>query len=1247
MNLTLHIIRKDLRTLRWLVIIWVVACLTHLGLRLAQYVRSDAASLTPFWRSIESTQRWDYAAVFVLPIFIIPLVLHLDPMRGRLSFWKTVPIGRKRLLAAKLATILALFVLLPLACEAVYFSAAGLLPVFGAALGDWSRRFLPGIAAVVLGCLFTRSLRIGAVGIVALLCVAASACRWPFGQDAVRLPLHHRSQTPDSISAPPGAQIEVLPKTAGFSVKTTVSGNKRTEVQLGLSAQVRIEGLPEGIVVSSIALSEGRLALGERIIEGRETFGGTMSENGVPVEESYSDVFRNANMGRPMVKGVWSVKTGALPIASKDIPAAGADYEGKLLVALARKRGLVTLPIREGAQWQPGLHRLTVSNADVRDTSNIRFTTTLATILADPRGDSGGLALTRNSHLALWIEHDAQLCRTLFTTISSAAWRTGSDRTESGDSGNVDLQTRITVDITRSRKRADFTAGIDARQMLRETLAPLALARLLDERANLTQWHLAAVAYDELGTVVLPVKWHLAKPPTQQDNGEEGKPALPELGLTLAQIAVPPHPGRAEAQHVFERLAGIASGHAEEALRKHENELMRKLAALGPENLEVLLAAAVESVHPNDWGDGVPARYGGEWLIPWREPDAFWRRVLQVACDLARPEDKALVLRYHSPDLDLLRAIEPQGWEVDALPAMCATALRTRVPPAWQDLFARHPETRTRAAVLAQIRQRNVAPVRVADFVASGLLPAREAASELWETVVASTGDLEELTPAFPFAVKQGVEIIPRDLLRLLRLGREDIFTHTGTPFKTAQSSFAQSFSLRSDCPPTVAEALSWLEQNVRVLQFNDATGRYELPGKAAPAQDFSAWGRFIDPLGAGRARLDDTALVLTSAGYFADYYYSEWNRSAPRLMREVEGDFTMEVTIQPTINLAPAWSGRAEQIFQGAGLLVDAGEQRWIRWEQSQWNTSPPILREETLRGGKGSTSNRANKLWDSRKPVRLRVSRHDDLFATAWKQGDGEWVESPAAQNFGWPRKVRVGPLVVNGVTHPFTTRFTDLNIVPSSAAPTALATPIVAHPGAEATPTGTHLAGWGVVENPVGAGVFKIAGDTLSIKVTPKIADYYIQERLTAPHVLNEVEGDFTLEALIAPTAKKDWTSAELLLAAGSDFYFRIGLASLRDNAHFAHYAERGKRAETVNLDAVRDLAKPIRLRLQRRGWLLTVAHQQEGGEWTEFYPINLRAWPAKIQAGVIALNTSGEPFTAIFSGFKLTRDKPTPP
>ena len=189
MNLTLHLVRKDLRALRWPLLLWVAACLTHLGLRLAQFARGDAAPMTPFWLRLETTARWDYTALIVLPVLIIPMLLHLDPLRGALAFWKTVPISRGRLLTAKLATLAAFFIALPLVCEAIYFLQTGLAIVLATALADWAWRFLPGIAAVVLGCLFTRSLKVGVPGVALALAVTVWFFQWPYGRDRTAHPL--------------------------------------------------------------------------------------------------------------------------------------------------------------------------------------------------------------------------------------------------------------------------------------------------------------------------------------------------------------------------------------------------------------------------------------------------------------------------------------------------------------------------------------------------------------------------------------------------------------------------------------------------------------------------------------------------------------------------------------------------------------------------------------------------------------------------------------------------------------------------------------------------------------------------------------------------------------------------------------------------------------------------------------------------------------------------------------------------
>ncbi len=1281
MNLTLHIIRKDLRALRWGMLLWVAACLAHLGLRLAQLARGDTAALTPFWRGIESTNRWDYTALIVLPVLLIPLLLHLDPLRGALAFWKTVPVSRRRLLTAKSAVLLVFFVALPCACEVVYFVKAGLTAVLATALADWAWRFLPGLAAVVLGCAFTRSLKVGVPCAAALLGLAAYFSPWPYGRgeaghsviagilrnSAAELLGYGRASQPPTvapaprpgiIAAPSGARLEIDPKSVGFSrtsvqIAATADKPRHLEERLAVAMKVTADGLPEDVVIDGIAVQIAAIHLPKQTVgdsqaglPGRSSY----RSEGLPVQEERTEFGRNSGREWGRNPREWMAYSSYFPFATRDLAPAGALVEGTVRVALVRRHRLAQLPIANDARWQPGLHRLTLSEVPPPDSGLVNYRATLAAILADPSGATGGLALTPSTNFVLWLEHAVLPYRTHLQFIQAGAWR-DSGSTREGEQGSSNGQLRIrfvaTTDLTRSRKKSEYSASFNPVDALSNEATPLTVARFAEEQAQVRNWHLAIMTYEDIGTVELPLKAIVPRPlraGEQEDGSDELKPAPTSLGTLLEAVKIPAHPSRAEAEQIFSRLAELSAGRSDDEVRQHEDLLWKKLAALGADNAEVLLAAATGALRRGPHSESSP-RDQREWVVmegSWQPSTVFWRRVLTAACDLARPGDEALFLRYHAPTVSLLRAIKPHGWSAAALPAMCAAAMTEPIPNEWQDLLARQPGPQTGAALLAQIRQRTVWPSRVAEFIALGAVPARAAADALWETAVASTGSIEELTPAFPLAVKHGVEIVPRDLLRLLRLKNDEQSRSYTTSFKTLLSSFVQSFSLRSDCPPTVAEAAPWLEENALLLQFNDATGRYELPGKTTPAPILAGRGEFIDPLGAGRVRVEGEALELTAAGTIADYLLDTNKRTSPCLLREVEGDFTAEVTVQPTFNLSQAWNRSATSIFQSAGLLVDAGAQRVLRWEHGLYQTADRHeLREETMRSGRNTVLQHANDNWDREKPVRLRIARHGDFFTTAWKQDDGAWVEQPAQRNLGWPRKLRVGSLIVNNCTRPLVARFTDFKIEPVSAEPLVLAEPVVPHPGGEPTPDGTALGEWGTVENPVGAGIFKVEGGTLTIDVQPKVeADYNMQSHMTAPRVVSEVEGDFTLEATIAPTPRKKWQSGDLIITGGPDFYLRVGVGN--DGRLLFHnwYAESGWPGSIHNLEARRDMTKPLRIRLQRRGWMLTIAHRQEGGEWVEFYPISLATWPAKIRAGVVALNTSDEPFTAQFSDFLLT-------
>ncbi|MDB6167674.1 MAG: hypothetical protein JWM88_538 [Verrucomicrobia bacterium] len=110
MNLTGHIVRKDLFRLRWLLVLWVLALVARLTFADLQAMAGESG-LGIFRFAALTFGGW------FLPALGIGLLMGLqsdDPVSGQEAFWITRPISGGRLLAAKSLT-LALFLAVPVA----------------------------------------------------------------------------------------------------------------------------------------------------------------------------------------------------------------------------------------------------------------------------------------------------------------------------------------------------------------------------------------------------------------------------------------------------------------------------------------------------------------------------------------------------------------------------------------------------------------------------------------------------------------------------------------------------------------------------------------------------------------------------------------------------------------------------------------------------------------------------------------------------------------------------------------------------------------------------------------------------------------------------------------------------------------------------------------------------------------------------------------------------------------------------
>lgn len=114
MTETLHIVRKDLKHLRWLLLVWLALLIARVGFwSLGVTPSSDQGYGFLLQRSTGTVE----SLLLLVLAFIAARLVHEEPLVGWNAFWFTRPYSRRALLAAKLLLAAAVFIALPLVSD--------------------------------------------------------------------------------------------------------------------------------------------------------------------------------------------------------------------------------------------------------------------------------------------------------------------------------------------------------------------------------------------------------------------------------------------------------------------------------------------------------------------------------------------------------------------------------------------------------------------------------------------------------------------------------------------------------------------------------------------------------------------------------------------------------------------------------------------------------------------------------------------------------------------------------------------------------------------------------------------------------------------------------------------------------------------------------------------------------------------------------------------------------------------------
>jgi serine/threonine protein kinase/WD40 repeat protein len=202
-------------------------------------------------------------------------------------------------------------------------------------------------------------------------------------------------------------------------------------------------------------------------------------------------------------------------------------------------------------------------------------------------------------------------------------------------------------------------------------------------------------------------------------------------------------------------------------------------------------------------------------------------------------------------------------------------------------------------------------------------------------------------------------------------------------------------------------------------------------------------WGQVVDPVGDCLFFEEGDRLSIVVPGNRIHDLNPQagLNFDAPRVLRDVTGDFEAQLTVLPfprppsVPSLTPL-----RQPYIGAGLTIWQDRDRFVRFVRASMPTSrdgAPYVHSEQFEGGK-RVSHKAVSISDG--PVRLRVRRLGNNLELALKSDVGTWTELATLTEPVLPQTVQLGVLATSSLSEAFTARFERFSVQPLASEPAA---------------------------------------------------------------------------------------------------------------------------------------------------------------------------------------------------------------
>ena len=208
-------------------------------------------------------------------------------------------------------------------------------------------------------------------------------------------------------------------------------------------------------------------------------------------------------------------------------------------------------------------------------------------------------------------------------------------------------------------------------------------------------------------------------------------------------------------------------------------------------------------------------------------------------------------------------------------------------------------------------------------------------------------------------------------------------------------------------------------------------SGPKEPPKPEPKVTELKDWGEVINPdKDCKLTPADAKKITFEVPGKLHDLYFDGGPTNAPRVMREVTGDFVVTVKVSGEFKPGPRSTSPKTLPYHGAGILLWSDSDNNIRFERIAFLRAGKMVTSigfQERKGGHGGALN--NELYKAG-DCYLRMERKGSRIHGAVSSDGTTWKELKPIDSV-WPAKLKVGLTAISTSSEPFSVTFEDFDL------------------------------------------------------------------------------------------------------------------------------------------------------------------------------------------------------------------------